>query len=213
MALNAYIQQVQQLLHDPAAQNWSTSQLTGYINTARNRVAQDTYCLRQIVPNFALTAGVENYTIAAVTSQLGLSVIDVMGIDLYYSATNRQSLFYFPWTVFNARYRAWTGTQQRPEAFTRMGGLQVYFGPNPDQAYNTDWIVSCNPQALVTDATVEQIPAPFTDCIQFFAAYLAKFQEQALGEAAIFKNEYVSWLRRVQAAFMRRVVQDPYDAG
>jgi len=208
--LNTYLTQVTQLLHDPNNQYWSQQQLTSYINTARNRVAQDTGCLRQLMTGYALTAGVEQYQIAALPIA---NIIDVMGVQLYYSVTNRQSLMYFPWTQFDARYRAWTGLTNRPEAFSRMGGLTVFFGPVPDQAYLTDWVVTINPNILVTDATVEQIPVPFTDCVQWFAAYLAKFQEQAMQEASFFENEYLKWIRRVQVAFMRRVIVDPYDAG
>ena len=40
-ALSTYITQVQRLLHDPNAQFWSTSELTDYINEARNRVANE----------------------------------------------------------------------------------------------------------------------------------------------------------------------------
>lgn len=215
MALNAYIVQVQQLLHDPAAQNWSPAQLTSYINLARNRVAQDSKCLRQVLPGVLLTASVEQYQIALVQATYAptLTIIDVMGIDLYYSSTNRQSLRYYPWTTFNALYRAWSSNTQRPEAFTRMGALSVYFGPQPDQAYTTDWIVAINPAPLLTDATPETIPAPFADCIQFFAAYMAKFQEQAMGEAQIFYNEYLKWIRMTQRSFMTRVIVDPYNAG
>jgi len=213
--LNYYVTQVQQLLHDPLAQNWSIPQLTGYINTARNRVAQDSKCLRQIIPSVALTAQVEQYQIAAVNATYApsLTIIDVMGIDLYYSVTNRQSLRYYAWTQFNAMYRAWAGQYTRSEAFTRMGALAVFFGPAPDQAYTTDWIVAVNPPPLVTDATPETIPAPFTDCVQFFAAYLAKFSEQAMGEAQLYFNEYIKWIRMVQRSFMTRVIVDPYDAG
>ena len=211
--LNAYITQVQQLLHDPLAQNWTTAQLTNYINLARNRVAQDTKCLRQVMTGYSLTALQEQYQIANLPVAYAPYIIDVMGIDVYWTTTVRQSLYYFPWTQFNVRYRGWTQIQNTPEAFTRMGALSVYFGPMPDQAYVTDWILAINPNPLVTDATPEQIPVPFQDPIQFFAAYMAKFQEQAMGEAQIFFNEYIKWIKMVQRSFMTRIVQDPYDTG
>ena len=46
--LNSYITEVQRLLHDANAVFWSTSELTNYINDARDRVARDTGCLRTL---------------------------------------------------------------------------------------------------------------------------------------------------------------------
>ena len=213
MALNNYTTLTRQLLHDPNAQLWSNTQLTGYINDARNQIARDTKCLRQIT-SVTLTAGVEQYTIATLADSLGLApyIVDVMNIDLYWGST-RYSLSYAAWTVFNANLRYWQNLQQRPIAYSRMGGLSIYFGPVPDQAYVTDWTVSIQPQPLVTDTTVEQIPIPFTDAVPFWAAYQAKFYEQAMGEAAIFENEYNKRIRKIQSQFMGRVIPDPYMTG
>jgi hypothetical protein len=47
--LNSYITEVQRLLHDANANFYTTQQLTDYINSARERVVQDTGCLRDIV--------------------------------------------------------------------------------------------------------------------------------------------------------------------
>jgi hypothetical protein len=47
--LNTYITEVQRLLHDANANFYTTSQLTDYINSARERVVRDTGCLREIV--------------------------------------------------------------------------------------------------------------------------------------------------------------------
>lgn len=213
MALSKYITQTRRLLHDPNGQLWSDAQLTDYINDGRNRVCQDTKCLRQIT-SVTLTAGVEQYTIATLADSLGLApfIVDVMGIDLYWGST-RYSLSYAPWTTFNANLRYWQNLQQRPIAFTRAGALSVYFGPIPDQAYLTDWNVSINPNTLVTDSTPEQIPVPFTEPVQYWAAYQAKFYEQAMGEANLFENEYKKRVLMNQRSFMTRVIPDPYMTG
>lgn len=212
MALNAYIAQVRDLLHDPNGQMWSNTQLTNYINIARNRVAQDTKCLRQIIPGIPLVAGTEAYSIPALSSTYNLPIIDVMGIDLYYG-TVRRALFYFAWTEFSARYRGWSTLTRQPEAFTRMGALQVFLGPNPDQAYLTDWICAVNPAPLVNDSTPELIPAPFAEVIRFWACYEAKFYQQAYGEGGRFKGEYLQWLLMTNRAFNTRTIVNPYAAG
>ena len=46
--LASYITDVQRLLHDANSVFWSTSELTDYINQARERVVRDTGCLRTI---------------------------------------------------------------------------------------------------------------------------------------------------------------------
>ena len=46
--LSSYITDVQRLLHDANSVFWSTSELTDYINDARERVARDTGCLRTL---------------------------------------------------------------------------------------------------------------------------------------------------------------------
>jgi hypothetical protein len=46
--LSSYITEVQRLLHDANSVFWSTSELTDYINNARERVVRDTGCLRTI---------------------------------------------------------------------------------------------------------------------------------------------------------------------
>jgi len=46
--LSSYLTEVQRLLHDANSVFWSTSELTDYINDARERVARDTGCLRTL---------------------------------------------------------------------------------------------------------------------------------------------------------------------
>jgi|SRR5579885_1773472 len=61
MALNGYISQVQQLVHDTAGSFYPVSLITGWINQARQRVAEDGQCIRVLPPN---SAGVASVTIA-----------------------------------------------------------------------------------------------------------------------------------------------------
>lgn len=65
-ALSGYQTQVQRLLHDSAAQFWSLSELTDYINSARTRVVRDTGCYR-ILQSISLSTGVETYPFGGVT--------------------------------------------------------------------------------------------------------------------------------------------------
>ena len=49
--LSDYMLQVQQLVHDTAAIDYSTPDLAGFINNARNRVALDFHNVRYLFQN------------------------------------------------------------------------------------------------------------------------------------------------------------------
>jgi hypothetical protein len=210
VSLDDYISDVRDLLHDPEAEFWDDTKLTKYINDGRNRVCQDTKCLRQVAAGITLAAGQEQYLLASMGFGIfNGRVIDVMEIDLYYGST-RYPLYYKPWTKLNANFRYWVNNQQRPQLFTRMGALSVYIAPIPDQNYLSDWILAINPYPLIDNNTAEEIPAPFTEPVIYWAAYRAKFGEQSLGEAQIFKNEYISRRNMVQRSFMTFINPDQY---
>lgn len=210
-ALVTYQTQVQRLLHDTSANFWPLPELTDYINEARNRVAQDTKCLRQLVTSLNLTTAVEAYNPQTfIPAPIGPLVIDVMAITVYWGNTRRK-LFYKAFTEFDAQYRYWNQLQSIPEAYTRMSPTIVFIGPMPDQTYVSDWEVAVNPTALITDSTVDQLPIPFTEAVQYYAAYKAKYKEQAQGEAEVFLKQYarnLSWLCR---AWMTRIVPSSYE--
>lgn len=210
--LSTYLTQCGRLLHDPNNQFWGQPELTDYINLARREICQETYCLRQLATGISLTAGVEQYPIAT-TLPVGIApyVIGIIGMDLYWGNT-RYPLTYAPWSVFSFRLRFWVNLQQRPVTFTRQGANTVYVGPLPDQNYVTDWDVALNPADLVSDSSIESIPQPFQDAVQFRACYWAKFKEQAMGECSIFDAEYRKKLLQAQRAF-QLFVANPMPTG
>jgi hypothetical protein len=211
--LTFYTTQLQRLLHDLNFQFWPQTEMTDYINEARYRVAQDTKCLRTYVPNIALTAQQEMYTPQTLLGTYGPQLVEVVGITVYWSSTERVNLGYMPFRRFNAQFRRYVPYYQRPTCFSRMGANVVWLGPNPDQAYNSDWDIAVIPNPLVTDATVEQLPVPFQEPVQYYAAYKAKFKEQAQGEAAIFLAQYQQMVRWCARGFMQTTVPNPYRIG
>lgn len=214
--LNAYIQQVQYLLHDPLAQLWSTAELTSYINEARNRVAQDTKALRQIIttsvyPTLTLNQGQELYALQTfLPTPFNTSLVDVMGITVIVN-NERYKLKYWPYTQIDAFLRGWVNYQDWPVVFSRVGGNSyIYVAPVPNQTYGCEWDIAINPQPLVTDADPEPISVPFQEPIQYYAAYKAKLKIQAQGEAKFFLDLYDEIRRRCTKAWMFRVVPNPY---
>lgn len=217
-ALSTYATQTQDLLHDPTNQFWSQTQITNYVNEARNRVAQDTKCLRQLVGqstgiSLNLIPGQDFYTPQTfLPAPLGANLVDVMGISIWWG-TNRIKLNYYAYTKFDAWLRRYSTNRQRPVAFTRMGANNIVIGPPADQAYPTDWDVAVIPPALVSDSTPETIPVPFQEPVQYYAAHKAKWAEQAQGEAMLFLQRYSAVLAWCLRGYQTRIIPNPYRIG
>jgi len=69
--LSSYITEVQRLLHDANAVFWSNSELTDYINEARERVVRDTGCLRTLQ---VTSTPISNTGVVAINWSNGLTV-------------------------------------------------------------------------------------------------------------------------------------------
>jgi hypothetical protein len=217
-ALSNYIAQAQDLLHDPVNQMWTQTQLKGYVNEARNRVAQDTKCLRQYVASstyptvMVFQPGIEFINPQAFLPQpLGQNIIDIMGISILVNQ-ERLSLVYKPFTWINAMMRSWTTYQQWPQFWTRLSPVQICIAPIPNHPYPTAWDVAVTPSPLINDAMTDDIPVPFQEPVQYWAAKKAKINQQSQGEAAFFDAQYRQSLISCARGYMGRVIQDPYQA-
>lgn len=216
-SLNTYVAATQDLLHDPLAQMWNLSQLKSYINEARSRVAQDTKCLRQVILNSQYPTMVFNQGTEFVNPTVFLpppfnsTIVDILGISITVNQ-ERLSLVYKPYSWINAFLRSWVNYQQWPQYWTRLSPIQICIAPVPNQPYITDWDVAVNSTPLTNDATVDDIPVPFQEPVKYYAAHLAKLNQQSQGEAAMFKAMYMDVLKQCARAYMQRVIQNPYQA-
>jgi hypothetical protein len=59
----------------------------------------------------------------------------------------------------------------------------------------------------------ETLPTPFTEAVPFYAAYIAKYQEQSYGEAEIFKQEYQKHVMQALNTTFTRRLPTPYISG
>jgi len=158
----------------------------------------------------------ENINYAALTNLMGSSplspssgntVLDILNINLYWGNT-RVPLDYLSWSDFNARLRFWQNYIGRPLAFSIYGQGQIYVGPVPDQVYQVeiDCVVLPNDLSLSASTVTDTITDPYNTCVQFYAAYLAKYYEQSYGEAEIYKQEYQKHITSViNTVYTRRV--------
>lgn len=75
MALTTYQQDTQRLLHDPSGTYFSLSDLTTYINDARNQIALESQCVRVLVcgviSSIGVTAGGASYSAATTVAATG----------------------------------------------------------------------------------------------------------------------------------------------
>ncbi|NBQ79935.1 MAG: hypothetical protein EBT99_15185 [Betaproteobacteria bacterium] len=198
-----YITEVRRLLHDATGVFWSDTELTDYINSARDRIVRDTGCLRYLAPSSAVY-NVETLNLTSLTlPAYAQSILDVLNINLYWG-NSRIPLRYLAWTDFNSQLRYWQNYTGRPVGFSLYGPNIVYFGPVPDQTYQIELDTIVLPVALTSDSQTESIPAPYTTCVKFYAAYLAKYKEQSYGEAEIFKAEYTKQAQAAIASSMTR---------
>jgi hypothetical protein len=204
--LQTYITQCRRLLHDANANFWSDSELTDYINAARERLVRDTGCLRTIQTVNTVTSQ-EVYQFSALPS--GIQTMDILNINLYWGNT-RIPLRYLPWTQFNAELRFWQNYIGRPIAFTVYGQQAFYLAPVPDQVYAMELDTIILPTALVNTTDVDPIISPWTDPVAYYACHTAKFKEQSYGEAEIFLNQYKAKAMSVINTTFTRRLPDPY---
>jgi len=285
--LSQYITEVRRLLHDSAGNFWTDSELTSYINSARERVVRDTGCLRYIrqvnflqnaetfnlsqLPNgylgsVTVTSGGSGYantaptvTISAPASVLGVQAtaqalldptgdyvqyisvtnpgsgytaaptitmtgsatadgvlattpernLDVLNVNIYWG-NSRVPLQYRSWTQFNTELRYWQNYIGRPIAFSNYGQGQIYIQPVPDQIYVAELDTVVLPDPLVNNASVEVIIDPYTQPVKYYAAYMAKYQEQSYGEAEIFQAQYNKQVQGVLNSVFTRRMYNPY---
>jgi hypothetical protein len=213
-ALDTYTTQTRRLLSDPNSAYWGQQEITDDINQARNRVASDTKCLRQLITNVPLVQGQENYPIVATVNagtpaNLGLQVIEIFSVTIYWGnmrikCDNRS------FTEQDAKLRVFQNYQQRPGSLAIMGANNVYLNPVPDQAYVSDWDVALVPLPLTSSTSVEVIPVVFQPIVQYYAAHLAKFSEQSLNEADMFYKKYGTERQAAAFAFLSSRYRSAY---
>ena len=209
MALSDYITECRRLLHDATGNFYSDSELTDYINAARQRLVRDTGCLRSLQAS-SVVQGQEVISTSAIPG--GSNTLDIIGINLIWGNT-RIYLRYLPWTQFNAELRYWQNYQGRPVAFSMYGQSSIYIGPIPDQTYSIELDTIVMPTALSTASPTETIPDPYTTPVAFYACHKAKYKEQAYGESEIFKQEYTNQVKAVLSSVFTRRLSTPYSMG
>jgi hypothetical protein len=195
VALNAYIAQTQSLLNDVGAVEYTTASLTTYINDARVQVAGASESIRQIAL-LGLTANVQGYPFNLFTG-LTAGVAGVLAVRKASVRTPAEwtEIFDREWEWFwsnclNGPLSVSTGT---PNTYSQLqpgiGGL-IYFSPIPLTGFNARCDVVGYPNNLTVDADPEALPYPWTEAVQYYAAYLALLNAQRYADADSMLQRY-----------------------
>lgn len=164
-------------------------------------------------PTVTMTGGTAG-TAATVTASV-MQALDINSITVNYQNT-WQMLAFSPFTQFQARARYYRATTGNPEWWTEGppsgagGGRAFYLFYIPNQSYQTDIDAIVLPNDLVDDTTAEQLTYPATDLVPYYAAYLAKYDQQMYDESARFLAIYDELKRRGEAAKYQRRLPNPY---
>lgn len=184
--LDQYIEETRQLLDLPSApvQLYSDATLTSFINRARKQVALDGECVRLYAP-LATVALQQVYPFSAINISGDPSILAVCNVRMISRAQapdSKKMINAWPWEYFNQYYVATSNPLvAAPTEWAQYGqGTKgsIFFYPVPDAILSLACDTVCLPISLVDDTTAEAIPYPWTECVCYFAAYLALLSAQ-----------------------------------
>lgn len=161
-------------------------------NSATTVAGQEVFKFSTLNTLAALTAGVQ-------------AVLGAMSIAAQWGAGNsyKPTLDRMVWSQFQAYCRIWSNSAQSfPSVWATygVGGAgSFYLFPIPSQALSLDIDAYCRPINLVDDTTVEALPYPWTDAVQYYAAYLAFNNSQRQADSDRMFKQYETFMQRSRA--------------
>jgi hypothetical protein len=196
VALTAYVQQVQRLLHDTTGQFYQYPDIVYYINVARGQVAVEGECTR-ILASLTTVIGQQAYLINSLGALPAGAQNALVVRGLY---ANGKTLEARPWDWFANLYLNTAAVPAVP-VWSQLGVgslASIYLAPVPTAVvvYQVDTVLQ--PNALTTDADAEIIPYPWTDAIPYYAAYLAYMDAQRTQDAQLLLQMYTLFTNRAR---------------
>ena len=137
------------------------------------------------------------------------NTLDVMNITLDWGQT-RVILNRMSFTEFQSSVRAWIGYNQKPGMCASYGQNTWFIGPLPDQTYSSEWDTVLTPPSLVNYTDVSVIAFPYSDPVPFYAAHIAKLNEQSFDESEKFLQLYQQKMRYAIRSTMMRKLASAY---
>lgn len=219
--LTAYLNQTRRLLQNPPAPTslYSDVDLTAYINSARGQTAGDGECVR-VNATLPTVNGTQTYAFSAINTSSVNGIQGVLNARMITKTVTGGAtmLNAWPWEWFNRYYIATLNVANAtPTEWTQYGqGVNgsIYLSPTPNSVYTLTIDTVCYPIDLVDDSTAEAIPYPWTDCVPYFAAYLALLAAQTgarAGEADRMFARYEEFKTRARRLSTSTVLPYQYE--
>ena len=200
--LSTYQTRTAQLLQNPssaATQLYQTSDINIWINIARGQIAGASECIR-VYGSLSLTTGTQVYPFSAINVSTIAGVAGVLHTrgSVIGVASGGLWLHPRPFPYFQLYFLSIpVPAQAQPVEYSQYGqgaGGSIYFNPVPDQNYTVSLDCVCYPINLVDDTTPEALVYPWTDCVAYFAAYLALMSAQRVSDADHMWQQYQTFM-------------------
>src|SRR5215469_1363244 len=140
------------------------------------------------------------------------NVFNVLSIS-YLWGNQRYMLRYHAFTLFQAYMRSQLFFNQRGLIWTiqqQMG--YVLIQPPPDQPYQTEWDVLCTPMPLINPGDTDtQVVPPYSDAVQYYAAYLCLMKLQNFEQAEFMLKLYSARVPRIIIGAGGVRIPNPYN--
>jgi hypothetical protein len=195
MALNAYLAQVESLLDDFSNVEYTSANLTVYINDARLQIAGSSESIK-LQAALALTNTVQSYAFSAATGFSGIGVGGILSVRMAALSTGPgyTELDIRPWEWFWRYYvcqnQATRGLPTKCAEFEPGINGTIWFWPVPNATLSVLLDAIGYPIPLVTDSTIEALSYPWTEAVQYYAAYLALLNAQRKADADAMYARY-----------------------
>ena len=194
--LSDYQAQVVSLLDDAGNVEYTLTDLDAYINEARVQIAGASESLRQPA-TLALAAGTQSYRFSSAAVAAGLGgLLDVRMAAL----VGGNQLEMRSWEYFFSYYLAVpspaSGTPTVMAQLVPGVNGTLWFAPIPNAAITVMLDAVCYPILLVNDSTFEALSYPWTEAVQYYAAYLAYLNAQRRTDADAMFARYQTWETR-----------------
>ena len=162
-------------------------------------------------PTCTIAAPVSGVQAHATATILSPKTLDTLNITVVWG-TERIILRRMSFTEFQATVRSWTGFTQRPVYCASYGQMGWYIGPIPDMTYTSEWDTILIPDDLVNMTDVSVIRSPYDECVPYYAAHIAKYQEQSYADADKFLEIYTRKMQYSRRVVMMRMLPTAYGA-
>lgn len=204
--LTQYENETLQLLENPQASPslYTTSDLDGWINRARQQIAGDGECVRAWVTLPVSAALGQQYDFSSIdltNAPSGAGGVFSVRQAAYVVASGllRVTLRPFAWFAqYSLMQPVPTAGPPSVAAQLGQGTSGSLFVNLLDGPYTMSLDCTCLPEPLADDTTPEAIPYPWTECVPFFAAFYALLSAQRASDADEMMKRYQQFRDRAR---------------